>query len=238
MEEMNNLDWDHPHVDKYEEKITLKIPCYEMLHDMMDCLLVEHLGERHVDIHIVGAGGGQELVTLGGRHKDWVFTGVDTSESMLKLARKRLAISSKNIKVKLVQGEVGKLKESKKYSAATCMLVLHFLDMERKKVLLRSIVERLDEGAPFFIATINRDPSSDSFMWQMRAWKNQMLSNGVPIEEWNRFEESIGASIHMHPSLEIESLLQREGFKNITRFFSAYLVDGWFAIKEGGDNKK
>lgn len=238
MEELNNLDWDHPHVDKYVEKITLKIPNYEMLYDMMDRLLVARLGERQADILIVGAGGGQELVTLGGRNTNWIFTRVDTSEKMLNLAKKRLAISSENVRINLVQGEVEQLDKNKKYSAATCILVLHFLDIEQKKALLKGIVERLDEGAPFIIATINGDPSSDSFMWQKKAWKNHMLSNGIPIGEWDRFEESIGSNINVIPSLKMEFILQQAGFKGITRFFSAYLIDGWFAVKEGGASKK
>lgn len=59
-----NMDWNHPDVYQYEKKIPLKIPCYEMLYDMMDRLLTVRLSEDAANVMVVGAGGGQELVTL------------------------------------------------------------------------------------------------------------------------------------------------------------------------------
>ncbi|MCY7844407.1 hypothetical protein [Bacillus haynesii] len=38
-----NMDWKHPDVYQYEKKIALKIPCYEVMYDMMDRLLTVRL---------------------------------------------------------------------------------------------------------------------------------------------------------------------------------------------------
>ncbi|WP_100403814.1 class I SAM-dependent methyltransferase [Bacillus sp. FJAT-42315] len=235
MSEFNNLNWNHSDVYTYQEKITLKIPSYELLYDMMERLLAVQFTNQQASVLVVGAGGGQELVTLGERHPDWAFTGVDPSAKMLDVAQKRVNLSGMELQVELVEGEVDQLDQC--YTAATCMLVLHFLDMEKKRLLLKDIADRLEVGAPFFIASINGDSRSQAFEWQMQAWKRHMLANGIPEQEWERFAASMGETTHPIPSSEMEDLIDGAGFMNVTRFFSAYLIDGWFAIK-GGDNDK
>ncbi|WP_010491124.1 hypothetical protein [Paenibacillus elgii] len=71
------MSWDHPEVERYEETIALKIPGYAHMYEMTDRLIAAHLsttqpneGDRAAKLLIVGAGGGQELVTFGSRHKD------------------------------------------------------------------------------------------------------------------------------------------------------------------------
>ncbi|KJD54096.1 SAM-dependent methyltransferase, partial [Bacillus amyloliquefaciens] len=99
------MDWNHPDVYQYEKKIPLKIPCYEMLYDMMDRLLTVRFSEDAANVMVVGAGGGQELVTLAKRHPNWSFTGVDPSASMLGLARKRLELAGIQPQADLIEGE-------------------------------------------------------------------------------------------------------------------------------------
>ncbi|GIN68984.1 methyltransferase [Bacillus sonorensis] len=225
-----NMDWNHLDVYQYREKIALKIPCYRMLYDMMDRLLTVRLNMDEANVAVVGAGGGQELLTLGKRHPNWSFTGVDTSAHMLNLAQQRLKFAGIQLKADFIEGEVGQLEHQ--YDAATCMLVLHFVRDKRK--FLQDIAARLPQGAPFSIASINGDIYSETFSWQMKAWKEHMLANGISEQEWGRFADSIGKHSHPIPALEVEALLEESGFTNVTRFFSAYLIDGWFAVKGGG----
>ncbi|KAA6449390.1 class I SAM-dependent methyltransferase [Bacillus swezeyi] len=226
-----NMDWNHPDVYQYEKKIALKIPCYHMLYEMMDRLLTVRLDQGAARVMVVGAGGGQELLTLGRRHPDWLFTGIDTSANMLHLARQRLKIAGIQLNADFIEGEVKQLERKHQYDAATCMLVLHFVQDKRK--FLQHIADRLAEGAPFFIAAIQGDLDSESFWWQMRAWKEHMLANGIAEQEWERFADSIGRHSHPIPAEEVEAMLIESGFTNVTRFFSAYLIDGWFAVKGG-----
>ncbi len=227
-----NMDWNHPDVYQYEKKIPLKIPCYEMLYDMMDRLLTVRISEDAANVMVVGAGGGQELVTLAKRHPNWSFTGVDPSASMLGLARKRLELAGIQLQADLIEGEVQQLEYGFQYDAATCMLVLHFV--RHKLEFLQQIASRLADGAPFFVAAIQGDMTSETFKWQMCAWKEHMLAGGISEQEWESFSASIGSRSHPVPASEVEDLLGKAGFTNVTRFFSAYVIDGWFAVKGGG----
>ncbi|NPC91394.1 class I SAM-dependent methyltransferase [Bacillus sp. WMMC1349] len=228
-----NMDWNHSDVFQYEKTIGLKIPCYEMLYDMMDRLLSVQLTKKEADILIVGAGGGQELLTLGENHSKWTFTGIDISANMLDLARNRLKSAGVEAKVQFIEGEVDQLGQECHFAGATCMLVLHFV--RDKRAFLQRIADCLVEGAPLFIASINGDPHSEPFNWQMRAWREHMLANGIAEQDWERFAASIGTHSYPIPARDVEDLLKESGFISVTRFFSAYLIDGWFAVK--GDCK-
>lgn len=140
-----NMDWNHLDVYQYREKIALKIPCYRMLYDMMDRLLTVRLNMDEANVAVVGAGGGQELLTLGKRHPNWSFRGVDTSAHMLNLAQQRLKFAGIQLKADFIEGEVGQLEHQ--YDAATCMLVLHFVRDKRK--FLQDIAARLPQGHRF-----------------------------------------------------------------------------------------
>lgn len=138
-----------------------------MLYDMMDRLLTVRLSEDAANVMVVGAGGGQELVTLAKRHPNWSYTGVDPSASMLGLARKRLELAGIQPQADLIEGEVHQLECGFQYDAATCMLVLHFV--RHKLEFLQQIASRLADGAPFFIAAIQGNMTSEAFKWQMCA---------------------------------------------------------------------
>ncbi|MGO4546563.1 class I SAM-dependent methyltransferase [Paenibacillus sp. 2TAB23] len=230
-----SMDWNNPQAGNYERTIALKIPGYYLLYDMMDRLLTAQLAGMQEPAHIlvVGAGGGQELATLGGRHSSWSFTGVDPSAPMVLAARQRTELAGLKGRVTLVQGEIDKLDAHIRYSAATCLLVLHFVQgAEQKLKLLQSIADRLDEGAPLFIAAINGKLGTEAFTVQLLAWKSHMLDNGISLPEWERFASSLGAESDPIPASELEGLLAEAGFEQVTRFFGTYLIDGMFAIKK------
>lgn len=58
-----------------------------------------------------------------------------------------------------------------------------------------------------------------------------MLGNGIAEEQWQIFEQSFGVTSHPLPAAEMEELLLAAGFTAVSRFFGAYLIDGWLAVK-------
>ncbi|MCR8996297.1 class I SAM-dependent methyltransferase [Brevibacillus halotolerans] len=228
------MSWDHPDVKRYEKTISLKIPGYFHLYEMTDHLIAAQLqGENSsCDVLVVGAGGGQEIVTLGGRHEAWTFTGIDPSAHMLEIAKSRAETIGLGERVSLIQGRLEQLSLEDQYDAATCLLVLHFVKgLQQKQELLQRIGERLKPGAPFCFASFHADTNTDTFHIQMQAWKSHMLENGIPQEDWERFEASIGLQSDPIPSSVVQELLEQSGFTHATRYFGSYFIDGWFAIK-------
>ncbi|RNB57372.1 class I SAM-dependent methyltransferase [Brevibacillus gelatini] len=233
-EKREPLSWNHPDAARYEKTISLKIPGYAHLYEMTDCLLGAQL--RQVDgekrVLVVGAGGGQELVTLGAGHEDWLFTGVDPSAQMLAQAQRRTAEAGVAARATLLEGTVDALPDQPTYAAATCLLVLHFVrGLAAKRELLQQIAARLQPGAPFCLATIAGDPQSQSFRMQMQAWQTHMLDNGIALAEWERFAASLGNESDPIPAANVQELLAEAGFEHATRYFGSYLIHAWFAVK-------
>lgn len=234
--------WEQADGDQYVQNISRKIPGYALQYDLMDTLLTARLEEREKQekqekrekprLLVVGAGGGQEILKLGQSHPGWSFTGLDTSQSMLQAARQRLEAAGLMDRVRLHHTEIAAWSSNALYDAATCMLVLHFVQgRESKLALLRSIAARLQPGAPLCLSAICGVPGSPAWELQMAGWRLHMLGNRIAEEEWQTFEQSFGVTSYPLPAAEMEMLLEEAGFTAISRFFGAYLIDGWVAVK-------
>ncbi|ETT71631.1 tRNA (cmo5U34)-methyltransferase [Paenibacillus sp. FSL R7-277] len=228
--------WEQADGDQYVQNISRKIPGYALQYDLMDTLLTARLDKREKqELLIVGAGGGQEILKLGLSHPDWSFSGLDTSQSMLQAAKQRLEAAGQPgllDRVRLHLTEISDWSCARAYDAATCMLVLHFVQgRESKLALLRSIAARLQPGAPLCLSAICGEPGSPAWELQMAGWRLHMLGNGIAEEQWQTFEQSFGVISHPLHAEEIEELLKEAGFTAVSRFFGAYLIDGWVAVK-------
>lgn len=232
----SSMSWNSSNVNRYEETIALKIPGYAMLHEMMGRLLTAmiHGGDTTAnDLLIVGAGGGHEIVTLGSKHDNWTFTGIDPSEPMLDIAKSKVNRAAIGKQVSFIKGTIDQLPQDKRYDGATCMLVLHFVKgMQQKLELIRGISARLKPGAPFFLASLSGEPQTKEFAIQMQAWKSHMLDNGITEEEWGRFVASIGRESDPISTQDVMMLLKEAGFTHATRYFGSYLIEGYFAFRD------
>ncbi|BAU29004.1 tRNA (cmo5U34)-methyltransferase [Aneurinibacillus soli] len=227
-------NWEHPDVYQYEKTIPLKIPGYEYLYELTNRLLNIHRESKSAaaDILIVGAGGGQECVALGAAHGERRFTGVDPSARMLEIAELRAEKAGMKDRVTLIQGSVECLPSDRLYDAATCMLVLHFIQgLPAKRNILHQIAERLKPGAPLFLSSINGEPGTSAFDLQMRTWVRHMQDNGVSPEETDRFMASFGSVYDPVPAAQVLELLKEAGFEQSASYFGSYLIDAWVAIR-------
>jgi len=228
------LDWEHPVVDRYEQTIPLKIPGYETLYEITKRMLNEQMGGENTTEEIlnVGAGGGQECVTLGSVGSNRVITGIDPSKRMLEIARSRVKKASLKQRVKLIQGSVENLPDGQLYDAATCMLVLHFISgMEAKRELLHGIAKRLKPGAPLFLSSINGEPGTPAFDLQIGTWVKHMQNNGICPEETARFTKSFNSTYDPIPTMQVLKLLEETGFKHASSYFGVYLINAWVATR-------
>ncbi|MBE7678998.1 class I SAM-dependent methyltransferase [Paenibacillus sp. P13VS] len=227
------MSWKTADENRYEQSISLKIPGYSHMHDLMERLLAASLTDNNESkILIAGAGGGKEITLLADRHSGWTFTGVDPSGPMLQLAKRRVAETGADPRVKLEGITVEELPLDELYDGATSMLMLHFLQgMEAKRKFMTSLAERLKSGGPLVLAAVNADLNSPAYKVMMNAWREHMLCAGVTGEEWDRFAASLGRESDPISSEQTVALLSECGFTHITRYFGAFWVEGYYAIR-------
>lgn len=227
------MSWKEVNGQHYTASIAAKIPGYRLLHEQMAFMMYAHLNGENHKLLIVGAGGGQEIITLGQLKQSWRFTGIDPSESMLAEASLRLKEASILGQTTLLQGTVTDLPQTIQYDGATCMLVLHFIQDEQTKLkMLQEIASRLKSGAIFMMATLSADPTSKIYPILMSAYRSSMLSAGISEEHWEKFQASIGHTSYPEASNQIVEWLELAGFEHVTRYFGSYMVEGYVAIKK------
>ncbi|MEW4150284.1 class I SAM-dependent methyltransferase [Bacillus thuringiensis] len=229
------MNWNDTTVNSYEQRIPCKIPGYYHLYEMMNHFLFTTLPKENINPNLlaIGAGGGQEILSIGKQNSNLYFTGVDPSESMLQLAKKRINNEGIQNHVHLVHGTIHTLLPNQLFDAATCMLVLHFIPTNKeKKELINDISSRLKPGAPFFLSSINGVPHTSMFSTQLHAWRNHMMQNQIPLEDWDRFENSFETEIFPISEANLLTIMKECDFTQMTRFFTSFLIDGYIAFKQ------
>ncbi|WP_312476859.1 methyltransferase domain-containing protein [Neobacillus sp.] len=178
---------------------------------------------------MIGAGGGNELTACGPSNQQWTFTGVDPSEEMLQIAKNKSFQLGLESRVKLIQGTIVDLPLSDSmFDAASCILVLHFIDDKQEKLkLLRTIKDHLKPGSPFALVSAYGAPDDAELQDRLNVWKSFWLDGGFESsKEYEMVNRNI-MKISFIPENQIERLLAESGFTNITRFYSTGLFAGW-----------
>lgn len=215
----------------YEKNTRISIPSYDSLFAMIQSYYRVQLGEN-ASLLVIGAGGGNELSAWAPSNPKWTFTGVDPSKEMLKMAKHKAVELGIENRVSLIQGKIDDLpRQNSKFDAASCILVLHFIDdVQEKLKLLGSIKDNLKSGAPFVLVSAYGDRDDAEFQDRLNVWKSFFLDAGW---ESSKVDEMVNGSImnpmkiSIIPENQIERLLAESGFTNITKFYSTGLFGGW-----------
>lgn len=217
----------------YETNTRISIPTYDTLFAMIQSYYRAQFGEKAASLLVVGAGGGNELSAWGPSNSNWTFTGVDPSDEMLKIAKHKAVQLGLESRVRLIQGTIDDLPTTdSKFDAASCILVLHFIDdIQEKLKLLGNIKNHLKPGAPFVLVSAYGDRDSAELQDRINVWKSFFLDAGYEKSKMDERGKVI-MNISFIPENLIERLLAESGFTNITRFYSTGLFAGWLCNKE------
>ncbi|GAA3948264.1 class I SAM-dependent methyltransferase [Gordonia caeni] len=143
----------------YDARIVNLVPGYAELHEISAAVLAARLPER-ARVLVVGAGTGTETLALAQANPGWDLVGVDPSEDMLAVARRRADAAS--LDVAFHQGYVADLDDGESFDAAVSLLVMHFVaGDDAKGDYLRAIAARLRSGAPLLLCDLMEHDEDD-----------------------------------------------------------------------------
>ncbi|CAM4441701.1 tRNA (cmo5U34)-methyltransferase [Paenibacillus endophyticus] len=230
-EEITN---DSKMVFAYDKNARISIPSYDALFTMIQSYYRAQLGEKEATVLIVGAGGGNEITAWGPTNPKWLFTGVDPSEDMLKIAEHKAVQLNLMSRVTLIHGPIDRLPPAdSKFDAASCILVLHFIDdVQEKLKLLGTIKNNLKQGAPFVLVSACGDRDSTELHHQLNVWKSFWLDGGRDWSQVDEMVKKILSTLSFLPEQQIEQLLAEAGFNTITRFYTTGIFSGWICHAE------
>lgn len=225
----DDLEFDMEMAREYDKGIRRALPTYDAMFRIVQSFLRAHVKDA-ANILVVGAGGGNEIVTFGKANPAWTFVGVDPSEAMLEVALQKAKIEGINERVTIQTGTIEQVELTGEFNGATCLLVLHFVEtVEEKLSLLKTVNEILEPGSPFILVTMYGDQSEPEFDVRMNLWKSIWLDlTDLTKDDVEEMEESV-RELSFVSSTDIEELLKQAGFDRVSQFFSTTLFGGWIA---------
>lgn len=217
----------------YEANARVSIPTYDTLFTMVQSYFRAQFCEKEASLLVIGAGGGNELAAWGPSNPKWTFTGVDPSKEMLQMAENKSIQLGLENRVRLIQGTIADLPlPDSKFDAASCILVLHFIDdVQQKLKLLKTIKDNLKPGAPFVLVSAYGDPGDAELQDRINVWKSFFFEVGYDLSKLDEMGKGI-MKISFITEKHIERLLEESGFMKITRFYSTGLFAGWICHAE------
>jgi len=225
----DDLEFDMEMAREYDKGIRRALPTYDAMFRMVQSFLRANVQDS-ANVLVVGAGGGNEIVTFGTANPTWTFAGVDPSEAMLEVALQKAKDEGIEERVSIHTGTIEQVSFNGKFDAATCLLVLHFVEtVEEKLSLLKAVKENLAPGSPFVLVTMFGDQSHPEFDERLNLWKAIWLDlTDLTEEDVDGMAQSV-RELSFIPAVQIADLLEEAGFERVTQFFSTTLFGGWIA---------
>ncbi len=149
---------------------------------------------------------------------------------MIAIAHQRIRERALAERVKLLTCSAHELPTSESYDAATLLLAMHFVPDDGAKLeLLRSISTRLKPGAPFILADLHGERTTNKFGRFMAAWRYRQLALGMTAEEVEGLFQNILSETQFISEKRIITLMHKAGFEHIEPFYGTLLLGGWIA---------
>ncbi|MCC2645374.1 MAG: class SAM-dependent methyltransferase [Burkholderiales bacterium] len=210
-------------VINYAEGPPRMVPGFADMQRMTSLLLAEVVPENG-RVLVLGGGGGLELKVFATTHPNWKFVVIDPSDAMLNLAKKYLADINSDIELKK-----GYISDAPKgpYDGATCILTMHFMNLEEREKTLIEIRNHLKPGAPFVMVHMSI-PESDleRTIWFSR-YAAFGISSGMPAQQIEGARAALETKLNIFSPKHEEIMLHDAGFTNISQFYSGFTFRGW-----------
>lgn len=208
----------------YNQFVETWIPNYHYFLDRLPKLLSE---TNPKDLLIVGCGTGNEIERFIQAPGHWEITGIDPSPEMIRQANEKL---QRYENVTLIEGVLTDIDIEKKYSAASLLLVLHFLEDNGNKLkLLKDIATRLASGATFVMLDITGD--KNQIRQNLRILRF-LLPDGLDEELISNRLNRIENELYYISEERLSELCKEAGFEPPVRFFQSAIYMGWLTKKK------
>lgn len=222
--------FDREMAESYDRRNAALAPISDGLHHLSRMVLAE-LSPR-ARILCVGVGTGADILGLAAARPDWSFVGVDPSEAMLGVARRRLGEAGILDRCRLVPGYVEDVPDEG-FDAVAALFVAHFVRREARPAFYRGIRDRLRPGGIFVSAEISARLDGPAFPAMLEDWKRVQAMMGASNEALASLDNTLRTTLAVLSPEETEALWRDAGFPLPVRFFQAFMIQGWHARRAG-----
>lgn len=210
----------------YDQRHERLSPIKDALH-LLSQIVLEPL-DQDSTVLIVGAGTGAELLHFATVFPHWKFTVLEPSQDMLDICREKVKRAGFCHRMSYLHGYLEDLDSSSRFSAATSLLVSHFLLQHELRVeFFRRIRELLLPGGLLLTADLTNCGEDQDELWSV--WLRTMMHSGNTQEQMAEYKEALARGVWLMNDQEMKGLLCEAGFSSPTLFFRTVLINAWFA---------
>lgn len=214
--------------DAYDLRNSALAPVTDSLHFLLRLVLAKLPDDARV--LCVGVGTGAEILSLASAYPGWSFVGVDPSEEMLAVGRRRLEQAGLLHRCELLQGYAQDAPRDR-FDAAVSLLVAHFIEREHRPAFYSAILDRLKPGGHFASAEISGDLAAPEFPEMLEHWKRIQALMGATPESLVKLGDMLRDGLGVLTPADTEALWKAAGFPKPIAFFQAFMIRGWHAVK-------
>jgi tRNA (cmo5U34)-methyltransferase len=116
------------------------------------------------------------------------------------------------------------------FDAATCLLTMHFLNVEERRATLKEIHRRLKPRATMVMAHLSfpQEPEEERQLWLSR-YVAFAAASGVDAESVRKAASTIASTLVLLGPEQEEAMLEAAGFKKPRLFYAGLAFRGWVA---------
>lgn len=210
-------------VANYADSPRMAFPGFVDMQRMATLLLAERVNTNG-RVLVVGAGGGLELKVFAEAQPTWTFDGVDPSPAMLQLAKQTLGPLVS--RVSLHEGKID-VAPNGPFDAATCILTMHFADLDERRQMLSAVRGRLQPNAPFVVVHLSFPQANGARSRWLSRYAAYVTSSGVDPEKASQARDAIDSHLTILDPEQDESLLRESGFSDVSLFYAGFAFRGW-----------
>lgn len=214
--------------DGYDRRNSALAPISDCLHFLVRLVLADLPPDAR--ILCVGVGTGAEILSLATAYPGWSFVGVDPSEEMLAVGRRRLDQAGVLHRCELLHGYAADAPREG-FDGAVSLLVAHFIKREDRKAFYSAIHDRLKPGGVFVSAEISGDLNAADFPAMLEDWKRIQSLMGASPDSLANLDRMMHDVLSVLTPAETEALWEAGGFPRPIPFFQAFMIRGWRAAK-------
>ncbi|MEY4589924.1 MAG: hypothetical protein RL497_2000 [Pseudomonadota bacterium] len=218
----------------YDERNRQLAPIGDNMHFLIRLILKDAPVKARV--LCVGVGTGAEILSLSSVFPEWTFVGVDPSIGMLDVCRERLEQAGVLHRCELIHGYVQDAPPGEHFDVALSILVAHFVKRAERLDFYRAMSSRLNTNGVLINTEISFDLDAPEFTFMLQNWAavqaamGQSSMNGTP-ESLANLAVQLRDMLSVISPAETENLLKQSGIQVPVQFFQAFMISGWYGIK-------
>jgi tRNA (cmo5U34)-methyltransferase len=213
----------------YDERNKQLVPISNNMHFLIRLILRN--APVRARVLCIGVGTGAEILSLSEAFPEWTFVGVDPAAGMLDVCRERLTKAGVINRCELIHGYVHDVPSGENFDVTLSILVGHFVAREERLKFYQAMSCRLKTGGCLINTEISYDLNSSEFPSMLKNWEAVQSLMGATAESLVGLSQTLREKLSILSPMETEQLLRQSSIPVPVQFFQAFMISGWYGIK-------